>query len=158
MAARDAYRLSYLSKGTRFISSPMSDRSWLYPQAGQAALPSWHTGAFCLPVSLRFSWDWPALSPGRMNPMDSGTAGFIGLVVAVPLTGFAAGAMVLGILLSLPNWRHWPLPVLSLMSVLLVAGTVADYGSVTRQNAAPVVYGAVSAGTSSIWFFRGLKR
>jgi hypothetical protein len=101
-----------------------------------------------------------AIAIGAMSwfPMDSGVAGTLGLLLAVPMALAALAAMLAGIVLSLMLWRHWPLPLLSALSLLLVAEIVGEFGSVELYNAAPIVYGVVSLAISGICFVSGRNR
>lgn len=91
-------------------------------------------------------------------PVEGGWAGGLGLLVAVPLSLLALAAIGLGVLLSLLLWRHWPLPVLSAASLLLLAEIVGEYGPVAFYNAAPVIYGLIVLAVSAAWFLFARRR
>jgi hypothetical protein len=85
-------------------------------------------------------------------PMDSGAAGVLGYLVAIPLTLASLAALVAGIVLSLLLWRHWPLLLLSGMTILFVAEVIAGVGPAAIYNAAPFLYGIGSLAICGIWF------
>jgi len=84
--------------------------------------------------------------------MDSGAAGVLGFLVAIPLALVSIAALVVGIVLSLSLWRHRPLLLLAGMSILFVAEVVSEAGSVAFYNAAPFLYGIGSLAICGIWF------
>ncbi|OFW09457.1 MAG: hypothetical protein A3G20_07000 [Acidobacteria bacterium RIFCSPLOWO2_12_FULL_59_11] len=85
-------------------------------------------------------------------PMDPGTAGVLGFLVAIPLALASLAALVVGVVLSLLLWRHWPLLLLSGMTVLFVAEIIAEVGPAAFYNAAPFLYGIGSLAICGIWF------
>src|SRR5438445_514936 len=68
-------------------------------------------------------------------PMDSSTAAGLGFLVAIPLFLASLGAMVVGIVLSIRNWKDWTLVLLSAISLLFVAEILTEYGSTGFYNA-----------------------
>lgn len=96
-----------------------------------------------------------ALVVGVMGaiPMDSGAAGGLGFLVAIPLALAFIAAVVVGIVLSLVLWRHWPLLLLAAMTILFVAEIVTEAGNAALYNAAPFLYGIASLAICGIWFF-----
>lgn len=95
-----------------------------------------------------------ALVVGVMGaiPMDSGAAGVLGFLVAIPLAVASIAALVVGIVLSLLLWRHWPLPLLAAMTILFVAEVVTEAGTPALYNTAPFLYGIGSLAICGIWF------
>lgn len=95
-----------------------------------------------------------ALVVGIMGaiPMDSGAAGVLGFLVAIPLALASIGALVVGIVLTLLLWRHWPLLLLSGMTILFVAEIVTEAGPVAFYNAVPFLYGIGSLAICGTWF------
>lgn len=85
-------------------------------------------------------------------PMDSTTAAGLGFLVAIPLFVASLGAMVVGVVQCVRLWKHWPLVILSGMSVLFIVELFTEYGSTAFYNAAPVVYGVGVVAISSAWF------
>lgn len=85
-------------------------------------------------------------------PMDSGTAGVLGFLVAIPLALASIGALVVGIVLTFLLWRHWPLPLLAGMTILFVAEIATEAGPVGFYNAVPFLYGIGSLAICGIWF------
>ena len=84
-----------------------------------------------------------ALFIGSLNfiSMDDGTAGVLGFLVLIPLSMASLVAMVVGFGYTIRLYNHWPLVVLSLLSVLSMAEMVTEYGSVKLYNAVPILYG-----------------
>lgn len=95
-----------------------------------------------------------ALIIGVMSaiPMDTGAAGVLGFLVAIPLALASIVALVAGVVLSFVLWRHWPLPLLAVMTVLLVAELVLEAGPVAIYNAVPFLYGIGTLIICGIWF------
>ncbi|MCH7603193.1 MAG: hypothetical protein IIB54_10530 [Planctomycetes bacterium] len=85
-------------------------------------------------------------------PMDSGIAGGLGFLVAIPLFLTSLVAMVSGLVLSVRLWKDRPLVILSGMSILFIAEFLTEYGSTAFYNAVPVVYGVGVVAISSVWF------
>lgn len=85
-------------------------------------------------------------------PMDSGAAGVLGFLVAIPLALASLVALIIGIVLSLLLWRHWPLPLLSGMTILFVAEMIVEAGPTMLYNAAPFLYGVGNLAICGIWF------
>jgi hypothetical protein len=96
-----------------------------------------------------------ALVVGIMSsiPMNSGAAGVLGFLVAIPLAVASIAALVVGIVLSLLLWRHWPLLLLTGMTILFVTEVVTEAGTTAFYNAAPFLYGIGSLAICGIWFF-----
>ncbi len=91
-------------------------------------------------------------------PMDDGTAGGLGFLVFIPLSLVALVAMAVGIGYTIRLYNHWPLVVLSLLSVLFIAEVVTEYGSAKLYNAVPILYGLSASGFSLAWFLILRKR
>lgn len=85
-------------------------------------------------------------------PMDDGTAGGLGFLVVIPLSMASLAAMAVGLVSTILLYRHWPLIVLSFSSVLFLAVTVTEYGSVQFYNVVPILYGLGACGFSFAWF------
>lgn len=85
-------------------------------------------------------------------PMNSGAAGGLGFLVAIPLALAFIAALVVGIVLSLLLWRHWPLPLLAAMTILLGAEVILEAGPVAFYNGVPFIYGLGSLIICGIWF------
>ena len=85
-------------------------------------------------------------------PMDTGSAGGLGFLVLIPLFMASLGAMVVGIVYSVRLFNHWPLSILSLLSVLFVAEFFTEYGSATFYNLVPIVYGVMTCIFTGLWF------
>lgn len=92
-------------------------------------------------------------------PMDTGTAGVLGIMVAVPLFLASLVAMIVGIGCTIIRlYNHWPLVVLSLLSALFITEVFTEYGSVNLYNLAPIFYGVSACGFSLAWFLILRKR
>lgn len=91
-------------------------------------------------------------------PMDDGIAGGLGFLVFIPLSMASLVAMVVGIGFSIRFYHHWPLVVLSLLSVLFIAEVVTEYGPAMLYNAVPILYGISACGFSLAWFLVLRKR
>lgn len=87
-----------------------------------------------------------------MIPMDSGTAGGLGFLVAIPLFFASLAAMVSGIVLSVRLWQDRLLLALSGLSVLYIVQFMTEFGSTAFSNSVPVVYGVVACVSSGVWF------
>ena len=85
-------------------------------------------------------------------PMDNGTSGVLGLLFFVPLVIATAGAMAVGLIQTLKNYKHWPLVVISVLSVLLVMEIMTEFGPVWFYNSVPLIYGTVTCLLSIAWF------
>ena len=85
-------------------------------------------------------------------PMDSGTAGGIGFLVLIPLALASLGAMAVGIVQAIRYYRHWPLIILSVLTLLFLAEIVTEYGSVKFYNMAPIIYGLCVCAICFAWF------
>ena len=83
-----------------------------------------------------------------------------GAIFLVLLPFLAAGllAMLVGVVLSIRLWRHWPLPVISGCTVLVIAMYSTDFGSSGFQGAVPIAYGVVVAAMSGYWFLNLRRR
>ena len=104
--------------------------------------------------------------------IDEETAIYLAVVVAIPLTMVSLGVMVVGIGFSIWLYHHWPLVVLSLLSVLFIAEVFTEYGPVlfiadifmftgygpALYDAAPILYGLSACGFSLRWFLFLRKR
>jgi hypothetical protein len=78
----------------------------------------------------------------------------IGLWLILP-SGIAA---VVGIVLSLIVWRHWPLLVLSLLTLLLLKEILTDAGSAKFFAEAQIAYAITCFAFTLAWFTRFRKR
>lgn len=91
-------------------------------------------------------------------PFGFGAAGGFGYLLLIPLTAMSLGAMLLGLIMAARLFRHRPLVVLALVSLLFVAEIVTEFGSVLLFNLAPLIYGLVACGFGGAWFFALRKR
>ena len=60
---------------------------------------------------------------------DDNTSALLGFFVAIPLAFASFAAMVAALVLSMMLWRHWPLLILSALTVLSVAVIAMLHGS-----------------------------
>lgn len=89
-------------------------------------------------------------------PFGFGAAGGFGYLLLIPLTAMSFGAILVGIGFAIRLYRHWPLALLALLSLLLIAEVITEFGSVLWFNLAPLLYGAVACGFGVAWlcYFR----
>ena len=66
--------------------------------------------------------------------------------------------MLLGLVFAARLYRHRPLALLALASLLLAAEIVTEFGSVFLFNIAPLVYGCLACGLGGRWFFALRRR
>jgi len=85
-------------------------------------------------------------------PMDTGTAGAIGLIILIPLSIVGIGAMILGLILSFLLRSHNPLVVLSILSIAFIIEVVSEAGSPSFYNSVILIYGVLAIGIPSWWF------
>ena len=79
-------------------------------------------------------------------------------LVFLPFIGGALIAMLVGIVLSVRLWNHWPLPVISACSVLVVAIYAPDFGTSGFQAAVPIAFGASVVAMCGYWFLKLRRR
>ena len=65
---------------------------------------------------------------------DDNTSALLGFFVAIPLAFASFAAMVAALVLSMMLWRHWPLLILSALTVLSVAVIALVHGSEAFYN------------------------
>lgn len=89
------------------------------------------------------------------------------MLVFLPFLGASLIAMLVGIALSIRVWKHWPLIVIAVSSVLSVRPAISDmrideysteFGSIAFQKDVPIIYGAGVAAMSALWFLRLRRR
>jgi len=90
-------------------------------------------------------------------PMGTGAAGGIGILIMVPLSIASIGAMIAGFVYTVILFKHWPLVVLSLLTLLFVAEVVTEFGPVIFYNLVPVIYGIITSIFGFLWFTAGRK-
>ena len=86
-------------------------------------------------------------------PMDSGIAGGLGFLVFIPLFIATLAAMVIAIGYTIKLYHHWPLIILSILSVIFVAEVFTEYGPVMFYNIVLIVYAVSTTLISLTWFF-----
>ena len=91
-------------------------------------------------------------------PIGFDSAGGFGYLLLIPLTAMSFGAMLLGLIMAARLFRHRPLALLALVSLLFVAEIVTEFGPVLLFNLAPLIYGLVACGFGGAWFFALRKR
>ena len=91
-------------------------------------------------------------------PMDTGTAGGVGLLVLVPLTMAAIVAVVIGIRHTVRQWRHWPLVVCSLFSALYLVVFLTEVGPDWFRDLLPIAYGLTMVVLGLRWFLSLRRR
>jgi hypothetical protein len=83
---------------------------------------------------------------------DDDTAALLGFFVAIPLALASFAAMVAALVLSAILWRHWPLLILSGLTVLSVAVVAMVRGSEAFYNSAAILYGVGVVAMTGLWF------
>src|SRR5262245_7900353 len=91
-------------------------------------------------------------------PMDEGTAMLLGRLVALPLILGSLVALVARIVLCVRLWKHWPLVILSGMSVLLIARILTQYGGIALFKRVAIVYSVGVVAISGLWFLALRRR
>ncbi len=91
-------------------------------------------------------------------PFGFGAAGGFGYLLLIPLTAMSLGAMLLGLIFAARLFRHWPLALLALVSLLFIAEIVTEFGPVLLFNLAPLAYGLVTCAFGIAWFLFRRKR
>lgn len=80
------------------------------------------------------------------------------VLVFLPFIAAALLAMLVGMVLSIRLWRHWPLPVISVCTVLVVAIYFPEFGSSGFQKSVPIAYGVGVAAMCGYWFLHLRRR
>ena len=95
----------------------------------------------------------------RLSFTDAEWYGGAGAVyfLLLPFIFIPGFAMLVGILLSIRLWKHWPLGVLAGSTVLLVTGSFIQFGPDEVEMAAAIVYG-LGVSAASIWWFVFLRK
>jgi hypothetical protein len=83
---------------------------------------------------------------------DDNTSALLGFFVAIPLAFASIAAMVAALVLSMMLWRHWPLLILSALTVLSVAVIAMVHGSEAFYNSAAILYGVGVVAMTGRWF------
>jgi len=89
--------------------------------------------------------------------MGSGGAGVFGLLIGVPLALASIAAMIAGFIYAIILFRHWPLAVLSVLSLFFVIEVITEFGPVLFYNLVPVVYGVITLIFALAWFAKYRK-
>jgi hypothetical protein len=91
-------------------------------------------------------------------PMDTGTAGGIGFLVLIPLSMVALATVPIGVFYSIMFWRDAALPILSILTILMLAQVIAEAGPVTPRNVMGLVYGVIVLILEASWFLVRRRR
>ena len=83
---------------------------------------------------------------------DDNTSALLGFLVAIPLAFASIAAMVAALVLSMMLWRHWPLLILSALTVLSVAVIVMVHGSEAFYNSTAILYAVGVVVMVARWF------
>ncbi len=94
----------------------------------------------------------------RAIPMSSGTAGGIGFLVLIPLSLLALISIPIGIYLSIVLRRDVMLPLLSVLTILMLAEVVTEAGTVAFYNASSKIYGLLNLFCQATWFLFRRRR
>jgi len=84
-------------------------------------------------------------------PID-GIAGGIGFLVLIPSALAALVAVPIGLYYSIELWKDGVLPLLSILTMLMIAEFVTEAGSVDFYNATGLVYGILVLMLEASWF------
>ena len=88
---------------------------------------------------------------------DDNTSALLGFFVAIPLAFASFAAIVAALVLSI-MLRHWPLLILSALTVLSVAVVAMVHGSEAFYNSAAILYGVAVVAMTGLWFLVLRKR
>ena len=91
-------------------------------------------------------------------PMGTGTAGGVGMFVALPLYVGSLLAMLTGIGFAFRLRDELGLVILSGLAILFMANFFTEAVPAPVANYVPVGYGAVVVTVCCVWFFRGRSR
>lgn len=80
------------------------------------------------------------------------------ILVFLPFVAGAFVAMLVGVVLRIRLWGHWPLPVISGCTVLAIAIYLTEFGSSGFQRAIPIAYGVGVAAIAGYWFLNLRRR
>ena len=80
------------------------------------------------------------------------------VLVFLPIIAAALVAVLVGVLLSIRLWRHWPLPTISGCTALMVAIYLPEIGAPGFQKAVAIAYGVGVAAMSGYWFLNLRRR
>ena len=89
---------------------------------------------------------------------DDNTSALLGFFVAIPLAFASFVAVVAALVLSMMLWRHWPLLILSALTVLSAAVVALVHGSEAFYNSAAILYGVGVVAMTGLWFLVLRKR
>ncbi len=76
----------------------------------------------------------------------------------LPLIVLPIAATLIGIVLSLRLWKHWPLPALAVGWGLIVAESFIEFGSEAFQEFVYILYALGVGVMSGLWFFGSSRR
>ncbi len=91
-------------------------------------------------------------------PMNTGTAGGIGLLLLVPLALAALVSVPFGLYSAMALRRDAALVALAVATVLMLIQLFAELGSVKFQNALWPIYGALVLALEALWFLFRRRR
>jgi len=91
---------------------------------------------------------------GTIMPINNGIAGGAGMLILIPLSIISMASIPIGIFLSVLYRRDIVLPVLSILTMLLLAELVSETGSATFYNASVWVYGMLVILLEIRWFLK----
>ena len=90
---------------------------------------------------------------GTIIPTNTGVAGLIGFLVLIPLGLLAFVSVPAGVYLSIVLRKDKALPLLSVLTILMIAEVITEAGSVAFYNATAWVYGVLGAILVAGWYF-----
>jgi hypothetical protein len=74
------------------------------------------------------------------------------IIVLIPFLLASCITMRVGIVLSIFLWKHWPLLIIAVSSVLLARVYYTEFGSDDFQATVSLVYGIVVTAMFGVWF------
>jgi hypothetical protein len=77
--------------------------------------------------------------------------------ILLPLIVIPIAATIVGIVLSMRLWNHWPLPALAVGWGLIIAESFIEFGSEAFQKCVYILYALVVAAMSGLWFLGGRR-
>lgn len=91
-------------------------------------------------------------------PMDDANIAGIGFLVLIPLALVALISVPIGIYFSIVFRRDAVLPLLSVLTIFMLAEVVSEAGSVTFRDATVWVYGILVWALEASWFLLRRRR
>jgi hypothetical protein len=97
-------------------------------------------------------WAVPVTVLGVFLALYGGSPQAAIIIVLIPFLLASFVTMLVGIVLSIFLWKHWPLIIIAVSSVLLARVYFKDIDSYTFQATVSLVYGIGVTAMSGLWF------